>query len=119
MVIGAALPRGIAAAALAAVAWTSCASPQTAGGANAACYRIEDCQEGFACIKGKCSKNLSSIQGTSPMAVGGQGGAGGAKGRDAAPDSPAAPAEGGPGGGMPAAGGAPANGGGPGDAGPG
>ena len=109
--------------ALAAVGWTSCASPQSAGGANAACYRIEDCQEGFVCIKQKCSKNLASIQGMAPAAVGGRGGAGGARG-DAASDAPVS-GDGGPSGGNPGNDGAPstggttASGGTPGDAGPG
>jgi len=94
--------------ALVAVGWTSCASPQSAGGANAACYRIEDCQEGFVCIKQKCSKNLASIQGMAPAAMGGRGGAGGAK--DAASDAPAS-ADGGPSGGSPRNDGAPPTGG--------
>src|SRR5689334_3782622 len=112
MVIGAAVPRGIAGVALAAALWTSCASPQAAGGPNADCFRVEDCKEGLVCIQKKCSKDLSKIMGESPMAIGGMGGAGGAVARDGAPDgTPASPGDGAPAGGAPAKGGATGNGG--------
>ena len=134
MVIGAALARGVAVAACLSACWTSCASPQSAGGKNADCFRIEDCQEGLACIpvdpknpeQKKCSTNLKAVEGTAPKG-GGQGGAGGAMARDGAPDAAGdgAPAGGKPGGdaasgngGSQATGGAPA-GGSPSDAGTG
>jgi hypothetical protein len=114
LVTGAAVPKGVVAAAVTAVLWTSCATAQKAGGANADCYRIEDCQEGLVCIEKKCSRNLAKIMGESPpMAGGGQGGA--PAQRDGSPDAPGNTRDGAPSGGAPPANGGapPANGGAP------
>jgi hypothetical protein len=86
-VIGAAVLKGMVVVTLAGAAWTSCASPQSAGGPNAECFRIEDCQEGLVCVQKKCSRNLKQIEGEAPMGMAGQGGAAPGDGASDAPSN--------------------------------
>jgi hypothetical protein len=43
----------------------SCAPPPQAG-KGGKCHAITDCKPGLACIEGKCSTDLSSIEGEIP-----------------------------------------------------
>jgi hypothetical protein len=108
-----------------------CASPQGAGANGAQCYRIEDCQDGFVCVKSACTNQVKDIVGSPPMgaadagagvavggapsdaAAGGKSGAGGTAASGGASGSGGKPSSGGaPGtGGTPSTGGAPNSGG--------
>jgi hypothetical protein len=87
-----------------------CGTPQEQGARGAACYRIEDCQEGLVCAANQCTNRLDSIVGEQPMYGAMEAGAPVPPGDAAVPDGAPAEAGGAPGsdsGPPPAAGGAP------------